>query len=137
MRRGAGPISILEDGVIRFFERVVGIVPFIFNFVPPSFEPELPYAENDDTDDCYTSNDTTNDSTDVWTTAAGADVCPRGAGIGRLDARGSGTSIAIAEGLVADLVRLARRTAGRDVWTQYASFEDGVGRREFEGCRHC
>jgi hypothetical protein len=95
--------------------------------VPPALEPELPYAEDDDTDDCYTSNDTANDGTDVGAAAAGADVSPCGPGIGRFDTCSSGTGIAVAESLIAHLVRLARGTARRDVGTQYTSFEERAG----------
>lgn len=41
------------------------LIVFNHNIVPPSLEPVLPYAEDNDTDECHTTNHTTNNGTDV------------------------------------------------------------------------
>jgi hypothetical protein len=135
--RGTGCVSILENGIVRFLERVVRVVPFFLYIVPPSVEPELPYAKHNDTDDCDTSNDTANNGTDVWSAIVGDAGGSLGSGKASLNTGGSGAGIAVAEGLVADLVGLALRTAGGDVGALNASFEEGESGGESEGYCHC
>jgi hypothetical protein len=131
--RGTGSVSILEYGVVRFLERVVWIVPFFLYIVPPSLEPELPYAKHNDTDDCYTSDDTANNSTDVRSAIVGDIVGTLGTGKARLNTGSSGAGVAVTEGLVADLVRLALRAAWGDVGALNASFEERESGGESQG----